>query len=223
MDWASQCAVVIPCLNEAATIRPLVQEIRRLLPAVWVMDDGSADATPTLAQEAGATVIRFDSSRGKGAALREGWSRARDKGFAWVISMDGDGQHAPRDISRFLERAGTERVDLIIGNRMPQASEMPWVRRQVNQWMSRRLSRLANIDAPDTQCGFRMMRLEAWSKIHLNTEHYEIESEVLLAFAREKFRIAFVPIEVVYRQERSKIRPLRDTIRWFRWLRSWKR
>ena len=222
MDWAAQCAAIIPCLNEAATIRPLVEEVRALLPQVWVVDDGSVDGTADLAEHAGALVIRSGSSEGKGSALRKGWEAAKKQGFGWVLSMDGDGQHLPSDIPKFLTRASAGDVDLIIGNRMERPQGMPWLRRTVNRWMSRKLSRHAGISVPDSQCGFRMMRLEAYSKIHLMTDHYEIESEALLAFARARLKIDFVPVEVVYRQEQSKIHPVRDTVRWFRWLGTWK-
>jgi hypothetical protein len=86
--------------------------------------------------------------------------------------------------------------------------------------MSRRLSKLAGCALPDTQCGFRMVRLDVWATLPLRTERFEVESEWLLAFAGAGHRIEFVPVEVVYRDERSKIQPLRDTWRWFRWLRS---
>ena len=66
MDWPAQCAVVIPCLNEAATIEPLVIEVRRQLPSVMVVDDGSTDGTADLATRAGASVIRHQRRRGKG-------------------------------------------------------------------------------------------------------------------------------------------------------------
>src|SRR5262245_28708650 len=105
MDWAAQCAVVIPCLNEAATIESLVCEVRRMLPMVIVVDDGSTDATARLATAAGAEVICHERPRGKGAALAGGWARARERGFTWGLSMDGDAQHAPADIPRFLECA----------------------------------------------------------------------------------------------------------------------
>ncbi|HUR44585.1 MAG TPA: glycosyltransferase family 2 protein [Candidatus Saccharimonadales bacterium] len=222
MDWASQCGVVIPCLDEAATIRRIVEEVRAILPEVWVVDDGSADGTAALAEQGGAKVIRSATSQGKGRALRMGWEEARKRGLSWVISMDGDGQHLPADIRRFLARAEAGAVDLVIGNRMSAPAGMPWLRRTVNGWMSRKLSRHAGIFVPDSQCGFRMMRLEAYSKVKLETDHYEIESEVLLAFARAKLQIDFVPIAVIYRQEQSKIHPLRDTVRWFRWVRTWK-
>src|SRR5438093_134347 len=105
MDWANTCAVVIPCLNEAETIARVVSAVRQVLPAVIVVDDGSSDATADRATVAGATVLRHGQPKGKGAALRAGWSHALKSGFLWALSMDGDGQHAPEDIPAFLTRA----------------------------------------------------------------------------------------------------------------------
>src|SRR5437870_3783090 len=102
MDLPSQCVVVIPCLSEAATRGPLVQAGRKYLAAVLVVDDRSNDGTSELAARCGAEVIRHAKRHGKGAALAAGWSRARDRGFTWALSMDGDGQHAPEDITAFL-------------------------------------------------------------------------------------------------------------------------
>jgi len=217
MDWSQQCAAVIPCLNEAAAIGPLVTAVRRHLPSVIVVDDASTDDTPKRAAEAGADVVRQSKSSGKGAALIAGWERALERGFSWTLTLDGDGQHSPDDIPAFLDEANTGRADLIIGNRMPNATRMPWLRRCVNEWMSRRISEAAGQLLPDSQCGFRLLRLDALCELDLRTTHFEIESEVLLAFVRAGYAVRFVPIQVIYRNEHSKILPVRDTIRWFRW------
>ncbi len=219
MNWADQCAVVIPCLNEAATIAGLVRAVRAHLPAVMVVDDGSTDPTGPCAAQAGAEVLRNELPQGKGAALTRGWQRARERGFSWVMSMDGDGQHAAADIPSFLALAERDQASLIVGNRMDCPRGMPWLRRQVNRWMSRRLSRLAGACWPDTQCGFRLMRLGAWSTLSLQTAHFEFDSELLLRFQQAGEKIAFVPVQVIYGKENSKISPLRDTWRWFWWLR----
>src|SRR4051812_45574720 len=97
MDWASQCAVVIPCLNEAATIKPLVEEIRRVLPAVWVVDDGSADATARLAQEAGAAAgggtgcERLGGGGGEGGGWERGGEGGGGGGGCWGGGGGGGG------------------------------------------------------------------------------------------------------------------------------------
>ena len=223
MHWPSECAAVIPCLNEEATISEVVQAVRRQLPHVIVVDDGSIDATASLAVAAGAEVIRHDSSQGKGAALTAGWRRAVEHGFSWVLTLDGDGQHVADDIPAFFLAAGQGDADLVVGNRMANASAMPWLRRRVNQWMSQRLSRAAGSCLPDSQCGFRLMRLAPLPKLPIQTTHFEIESEVLMAFVAGGYAVKFVPIQVIYRGERSKIHPLRDTLRWFSWWRRARR
>src|SRR2546423_1902369 len=201
MNWSKQCAVVIPCLNEAATIGPLVQEISKRLSTVIVVDDGSTDETSKVAAQQGAVVLRHQASLGKGAALIRGWSHGQELGFSWALTMDGDGQHAPSDIPAFLRAAEEGTPALIVGNRMARPDGMPWLRRQVNRWMSRRLSRVAGCELADTQCGFRLMNLRDWSRMKLQTRHFEIESELLLAFAAAGLKIEFVPIQVIYRNE----------------------
>lgn len=184
------------------------------------MDDGSIDRTSELAASAGAEVVRHESPQGKGRALNTGWQRAAELGFQWALAMDGDGQHAAEDMPGFLNAAMSGDADLIVGNRFDNPGSMPWVRRVVNEWMSWRLSRIAGCPLPDSQCGFRMMRLAAWSRLKLRASHFEIESEMLLSFVVGGYAVQFIPVRTIYGAEQSKIKPLRDTMRWFQWLRE---
>jgi glycosyltransferase involved in cell wall biosynthesis len=216
-DWPRDCAAVIPCLNEQGTIGSLVRAIAPSIPTIWVVDDGSQDNTREEAKKAGATVVSKKVSVGKGAALHAGWSQALEHGFQWGLSLDGDGQHAPEDISKFLGCADRTGASIVIGNRMHTPSRMPLVRRWVNRLMSEQLSRLTGRPVPDSQCGFRLMNLREWAKLPIRSSHFEIESEVLLHFARAGLKIEFVPIQVIYKEELSKIHPIKDTVRWLRW------
>jgi glycosyltransferase involved in cell wall biosynthesis len=220
MHSATLCAVVIPCLDEGAVIGSLVENVRRYAATVLVIDDGSRDNTAAAATAAGARVLRHACTQGKGAALRTGLAEALSKGFTSSMTLDGDGQHSPEDIPLFLERAAQTRAALVVGNRMPQAQAIPWLRRQVNLWMSARLSQRAGICLPDTQCGFRLIDLKAWSGLRLCTRHFEVESETLMAFIAAGHRVEFVPIRVIGRGPKSHINPLVDTLRWFRWWRQ---
>lgn len=208
--------VVIPCLNEAGTIGAVVTGVRRHVPAVLVVDDGSTDQTGCRAREAGARVLRHDHNRGKGSALATGLRQALADGFEIAITMDGDGQHDPEDLPAFLKE-GRGGGDLIVGNRMSAVGNMPRLRRWVNRWMSRRLSRRTGRDLPDTQCGYRLIPLAVWNQLVLVSEHFEIESEMILTFLRAGLRVRFIPVRTIYKTEQSKIHPIRDTIRWFRW------
>ena len=221
VDWARQCVVVIPCWNEAGTIAGVVEEVRQHLPVVIVVDDGSQDGTGETARRAGAEVVRHERNQGKGAALTDGLRLAWERGFGWALMLDGDGQHAAADIPTFWRGAENTQAQLVVGNRMHDAARMPWLRRQVNRWMSRRLSRRAGRALPDSQCGFRLIELAAWAKLSLVTQRFEVESEMLLAFCAAGHAVAFVPIQVIYKGRGSKVHPIADTWRWFRWW--WKR
>jgi glycosyltransferase involved in cell wall biosynthesis len=219
---ASQCAAVIPCYNEAQTISSVISAARPHVTSIIVIDDGSPDETAALAESAGAIVLRHSTNQGKGAALRAGFQKARELNLHWAIALDGDGQHAPSEIPRFMERAQNTGALMVVGNRMTaeRRKQMPWLRRLVNRYMSRRLSKLAGHPLPDSQCGFRLLNLDAWSALPINTTRFEIESELTLEFIRAGRSVEFVPISVIYKNEHSKIHPVRDTVRWFKWLRS---
>lgn len=217
MDWPGQCCAVIPCFNEAASIAGLVNAVRRYLPAVVVVDDGSTDQTCAEAQAAGAEVFRLQHNQGKGAALRAGLQYAQAQGFSWALTLDGDGQHSPEDIPAFFRRTETTGADLVIGNRFGKPDAMPWLRRLVNRWMTARLSMLCGRPLADSQCGFRLLRLDKWADLPLRADHFEVESEVLFEFIRAGHRVEFVPVRTLYLARGSKINPVVDTWRWFRW------
>jgi len=157
MDWSNRCAALIPCFNEAANIGKVVAATKQFLPAVIVVDDGSSDGTAQVARAAGAEVVSLANNRGKGAALRTGWERARARGFGWVLMLDGDGQHDAGDIPGFFECAERTGAAMVVGKR--DFNGIPLVRRVVNRWMSRELSRLTGRELPDSQCGFRLAKL----------------------------------------------------------------
>lgn len=208
------CAAVIPCLNEAEHIGAVVRSVFPFLPRIVVVDDGSTDATSREASVAGAEVVRHERNQGKGAAVQTGLRHVLHGGFEWALLLDGDGQHAAADIPKFLNETDAH---LLVGNRMDDPRGMPWLRRFVNRWMSARLSARLGAALPDTQCGFRLVHLPSWATLRLNASHFEIESELISAFVKAGLTVRFVPIRVLYGDETSKIDPIVDTLRWFRW------
>src|SRR5436853_5176520 len=109
--------VVIPALNEEASIAQVVKEVREALTDahIVVVDDGSTDRTRMLARAAGADVISLPFNIGVGGALRAGFRFALRFGYQTVVQVDGDGQHDPDDIPRLL--AGLGEADIVIGAR----------------------------------------------------------------------------------------------------------
>ncbi len=126
-----------------------------------------------------------------------------------------------RPICRPLFRcAQTTGAALVIGNRMNEAHKMPWLRRQVNRWMSWQLSRHAGRRLPDTQSGFRLIHLPTWAALPLRTERFEVESETLMALLAAGRRVEFVPVQVIHSGRTSHICPVTDTLRWLQWWRK---
>ena len=207
---------VVPCLDEADGVGRVVSALLRRVAGVIVVDDGSTDETAEVARRCGAEVLRHSHPLGKGAALAAGWTRARELGAEWGLLLDGDGQHDPDESEPFFRQA-EDGAQLIIGDRLSSGDPMPWVRRQTNRWVSRRISALAGCPIPDALCGYRLVHLPSLDRLRLHSRHYEIESEMTLAAVRAGLRLAFVPIRSRYGSERSKIRPARDTVRWFCW------
>ena len=220
MDRLENHVAVIPCLNEAPTIASLVHSVRRHIPNVVVVDDGSRDNTHKLAAEAGAWVVSHPQNFGKGAAVKTGLTTALRKGFDRALLMDGDGQHQAGDIPAFVQKAEATQAALVIGNRMHDARSIPWLRRRANRWMSWQISRRVGESLPDTQCGFRLVDLKIWAALPCHTRRFEIESEMLITFLDAGCRVAFVPIKVIGRAAHSHINPLTDTWRWCKWWRS---
>jgi hypothetical protein len=198
----------------------LVRAVRPQVGFVLVVDDGSTDGTANLAAGAGAIVIRRERNCGKGAALQAGLADALARGCEWAVTLDGDGQHAPADLPALFQAAKLTGAALVVGDRMRNKNQMPWLRRNVNRWMSRQLSLRAGQRLPDTQSGFRVIHLPTWAGMALRAERFEVESETLLAFVAAGCPVEFVPVQVLPGARRSHIRPVADSIRWLRWWRG---
>ncbi len=210
--------VLVPAFNESKSLGSLIPEIRRYLPEVLVIDDGSTDESARVAARAGASVLRHSKNSGKGAALQTGFQYVLEKGYEGCLVIDGDGQHSPKDIPLFLKAAEETSAAMVIGNRMGDVRYMPIVRRLTNRLMSSVLSYLLKENIPDTQCGYRYIRSNLLKTIELQSLRYDIESELSIEARRNGFHITSVPIQTIYSNEKSGIHPFRDTLRFLKLL-----
>ena len=217
-------AAVIPAYNEEKHLGEVVRRTRQKLDDVLVVDDGSADQTVECARESGAEVIVHEKNRGKGETIKTGFRHWLERGVDFVIILDADGQHRPEEIDRFIASAlSADEPKLILGNRMEDLSSMPRLRQFVNRWMSRRISEVCGQEIPDTQCGFRMLHRSVIPELLGGTARFDYETEMLIVASRKGFRIASVPISTVYSDEVSSIHPIRDTLRFFKLMRRYKK
>jgi glycosyltransferase involved in cell wall biosynthesis len=207
---------IIPAYMEEMFIGNVVRRTLEYVGAVLVVDDGSSDNTTAEAKAAGATVIRHATNRGKGAAIKSSLEHAASIQTPFFLFLDGDGQHDPADIPAFFDAMNESNADVIVGNRMTNLAAMPTVRRLTNKFMSWQIGALCKVPIPDSQCGFRLMRRALLPILNAPSDRFEFETESLLLAARHGFRIRCVPIRTIYANQRSKIRPVQDTIRYAR-------
>ncbi len=110
--------LIIPALNEAANIAGVIANLRLHFSGdIAVIDDGSDDDTAALARQAGAAVLRHPCNLGIGAAVQTGFLYALSAGYDIVIRQDGDGQHDPSYIPKFIELLAADQADIVVGSR----------------------------------------------------------------------------------------------------------
>lgn len=213
MTEGMRTAALIPAFNEAESIGEVLDGLRGIVDHALVVDDGSTDGTSAAAREKGAEVLVHPANRGKGQAVRAGIAALSERGFTHVLIMDGDMQHLPSEAAGLVRAAAETGADLVLGERRFGREAMPASRYHANRWGSRALSWFVGIPLPDTQCGFRVVRLAALRGLALRARGYDIETEMLVKLWRRGARITSVPVSAVYAGQVSKLRPIRDTTR----------
>jgi glycosyltransferase involved in cell wall biosynthesis len=210
---AMRAAALVPAYNEAATIGRVVSGLHGTVDSVLVIDDGSVDGTGEIAAAAGAEVVVEPSNRGKGHAIRRGLEILQARDLTHVLLLDGDMQHLPSEAPALLHEAARTGADLVLGERRFGREGMPASRYHANRLGSLALSWFVGVPLRDTQCGFRVIRLDALRGLRLRARGYDIETEMLVKMWRRGATIATVPVTAVYAGQVSKLRPVRDTTR----------
>jgi glycosyltransferase involved in cell wall biosynthesis len=211
-------AAIIPAYNAGKHLAAVIDRVERYVPRnrIVVVDDGSKDDTCAVAERAGVVVEVHPQNRGKGAAIRSGIARAQTLGVPLAVLLDADGQHSPDEIPAFVARQKETGADVVVGNRLENPANMPWLRKATNYVTSAVVSLLAGRRVADSQNGYRLIRLDHFKKFPLTTSRYEIESEMIIRAGRAGGKFASVPIETIYAGEASFINPWVDTMRFLR-------
>lgn len=187
---------VLPAFNVQATIGGVIIRAEKHVDEVVVVDDGSGDLTPVLAERLGAKVLRHQGNLGKGAALRTGFRYVREAGFDVIVTLDSDGQHDPNEIPNLIAPIMRGEADVVNGCRRFDA-ETPFHRRVGNRLLTA-LTRKPN-GVRDTQSGFRAYSRRAIESIDIRSSGMEVDSEILNIAREAGLRTVEVPISVRYR------------------------
>jgi len=207
-------AYVIPAFQAEVTIGPIVRALGAdVRSPIVVVDDGSTDQTAVRAEEAGALVLRHGRNLGKGAALQTALAWASEHGHETIVSLDADGQHPAAEAIRLMqhpESAGT----LLLGVRNLRRAGAPTANRRSNAFSNLVLSWFAGRRLEDTQCGLRRYPTAATLALGARARGFAFEADVVLRAARRGLRIAHVPCDVFYPEDRTThFRSVRDPAR----------
>jgi glycosyltransferase involved in cell wall biosynthesis len=197
----NKLAIVIPAYNEEATILDVVKLALNECEKVIVIDDGSTDKT--IAELAGLpiTLIKHEKNKGKAASLWDGFMAALDMDIESIITLDGDGQHAPRDITLLLDKAKEFPADIIIGARLADKSAIPAKRYYANKFANFWIAWAAGYPIHDSQSGFRLYPKLLFDDLIISTEHgFVFESEILIKAAQKGIYSHPVKIPAVYKK-----------------------
>jgi len=215
----SKFLIVIPAYNSEPSLGQLIDEIERILVGlmheILVVNDGSTDRTEKVASEKKVVVVSHVNNRGKGAALKTGFQYAVGHAIPYIVTMDADLQHDPSVLSEMIKYFMEHDFDILIGARKrdKQMSRDRALSNAITSWL---ISIRAGTKIIDSQSGYRILKTAFVKGLHLATNGYETESELIIRGARKNCRFGFFPVPTIYGNEASHIRRWRDTWRFVR-------
>jgi len=215
MSPGTDCSVsvILPCKNEAETLRGLLPSIRASLPEaqILVVDDGSSDDSVAVCRQHRVEVVSHPYSMGNGAAIKSG---ARCSTGSILVFMDADGQHDPAALPGLIAPLA-QGYDMVVGARATKF-QASLFRRIANGIYNRFASMMTGYPIKDLTSGFRAVRRNHFLKfLYLLPNGFSYPTTITMAFFRSALPVGYVPIETSPRKGKSHIRPLRDGLRFF--------
>ena len=205
-----RACVIVPAYQAAKSLASVIRDLRAELGslrgdgAIFVVDDGSTDATAEIARAEKVDLVSHVRNLGKGAALRTGMDRAWRMGFDTAVTVDADGQH-PARAARVLLESDAPRDALVLGVRDLDGAGAPKANRMSNGISNFFISTFAGTPLADTQCGLRRYPLPATLELAGRADGYAFEAEVILRAHAAGMPIVQLPVEVYYPPEEERI------------------
>ena len=207
--------VIIPAYNEADSIGEVISQVRTSAPEadIVVVDDGSTDATATIAQEAGAFVVSLPNNLGIGGAMQTGYNFAAEMGYDIAVQVDGDGQHNPAEITEIVAPLLAGQADVVIGSRYieDRGYITPFLRRMGIFVLASIVSLIIRQRVTDTTSGFRAVNRRGIEFCAREYPRDYPEPESVVLFRRAGFRVREIPVTMNPRYGgQSSITPMRS-------------
>lgn len=203
-----KCIAVIPCLNEERFIGNVVTRAKKHVDEVIVVDDGSTDNTSSIAEAAGATVVKHDKSRGAGAGTRTGFEAAIKKKAEIIVTLDGDGQHNADEIPILIQPVINGEADIVVGSRFLKEAKVARYRKfgiDVITWAYNFGHQSKIIDA---QSGFRAHSRKAAEAMSITCPGFGFSIQTLVQARKKRLTIVERPISCIYHDAGSTLNPV---------------
>jgi len=221
---AVRSLVVIPAYNEEKSLGSVLTRVKEMCPHFdyLVVNDGSTDATATVARNGGAHVVSLPFNSGVGCATKAGLLYAERNGYDLAVVLDADGQHDPVSIPDLVRPILEGKADVVLGSRYGpegQQSDVPWIRRVGHAYLTAILQLLTGRSICDPMSGFRAVgRRALWFYVSDNFPDDFPDANVVLMQHRAGIRLIEVPAVFHPRttglsQHRGPLRPLLYLIR----------
>jgi glycosyltransferase involved in cell wall biosynthesis len=186
-------AIVIPALNESATITGII-EVTRRYGVVIVIDDGSSDGTAELAEASGAIIVTHEKNQGYDVAINSGFKKAAELGAQIIITIDADGQHDPSLIQKFIDVIDAG-ADIVIG-----------IRNYRQRFAEHLFAWYTNLrfEIKDPLCGMKAYRTHLYTSLGHFDSYGSVGTELTIFAAKKGYRIGQIQFSVRERRGKSR-------------------
>ena len=202
--------VGIPAYNEEKNIASIIVKLKKIVDTIIVCNDGSNDSTSEIAKNLGVIVIDHSKNLGYGAGIHSIFRKAREINSDVLVTIDADGQHRIEDIKKVVEPIEKGEADLIIGSRFLDTTQkqIPGYRKIGIKLITKVTNSSLKNKITDSQSGFRAYSKNVVSKLNVSDIGMGISTEILIKSSAHGFRIAEVPITVLYDGDTSTHNPV---------------
>jgi glycosyltransferase involved in cell wall biosynthesis len=201
--------VGIPAYNEEKNIAKIIVKLKKIADKIIVCNDGSTDLTSEIAENLGAIVINHTKNRGYGSGIKSILEKSKEIGSELLVTFDGDGQHQVEDIKKIIEPIEKNEIDLVIGSRfLSGEQEVPQYRKLGIKLITKITNANLKEKITDSQSGFRAYSKEVISKLKTSDMGMGVSTEILIKASSLNFKIAEVPITILYDGNTSTHNPV---------------
>jgi glycosyltransferase involved in cell wall biosynthesis len=200
----------IPAYNEEKNIASIIVKLKKIAQKIIVCNDGSTDLTGEIAQKLGAVVINHPKNLGYGSGIRSIFQKAKEIDSDILVTFDADGQHQVEDIKKVIEPILKNEVDMVIGSRFLENKNVstPEYRKIGIKLITKVTNSTLKEKITDSQSGFRAYNKDVITKLDPGDVGMGISTEILIKASSHGFKIAEVPINILYEGNTSTHNPV---------------